>query len=135
MRARELAFKGDMEMLVGSRHAIREEFQKNANASEGQRKLPTLCHSVRALDLPGTCQIAPFTCIHGMDPLGHALKNACAFTHLYRSVKALLLDADEAEDMLRHQLVQGTRKGDGEYELNVETRHTSLDPNQAPGAK
>ena len=51
------------------------------------------------------------------------------------AVKELLTGAEEAEDMLRHQIVQGKRKGDGEYELNVDARHTSLDPNQAPGAR
>jgi hypothetical protein len=87
MRARELAFEGDVEMLVASRKAIREEFTKNKDVTD-----PT-------------------------------------------QLKELFLGVEEAVDMLKHQIVQGVRKGDGDYELNVAERHTSLDPNQAPGAK
>lgn len=52
-----------------------------------------------------------------------------------RAVDELVNMCDEVEDTLKHQIVQGERKGDGEYQLNVEARHTSLDPNQLPGAK
>jgi hypothetical protein len=47
-------------------------------------------------------------------------------------VTELLKGAADAEDMLLHQLVQGKRKGDGEYELNVESRHVTFDdPNNS----
>jgi hypothetical protein len=52
-----------------------------------------------------------------------------------RAVDELVNMCDEVEDTLKHQIVQGERKGDGEYQLNVEARHTSLDPSQVPGAK
>lgn len=86
MRARQIAFKGDHEMLVASREAIVAEFHKNANATGAK-------------------------------------------------VDELVNMCDEVEDTLKHQIVQGERKGDGEYQLNVEARHTSLDPSQVPGAK
>ena len=40
MRARQIAFKGDHEMLVASREAIIAEFHKNANATGAKGKLP-----------------------------------------------------------------------------------------------
>jgi len=48
----------------------------------------------------------------------------------------LLQGADEATDMLKHHLVQGTRKGEGEYEMNIDpARHVTMDPNKMPGEK
>eukprot|EP00960_Hanusia_phi_P057583 763607-Hanusia_phi.AAC.1 len=48
-------------------------------------------------------------------------------------LKQLLQDADEAADMLRHQIVQGERKGEGEYAMNIDpTRHVTMDPNKLP---
>ncbi|KAJ1466703.1 hypothetical protein T484DRAFT_1860950 [Baffinella frigidus] len=41
--------------------------------------------------------------------------------------------ADEAAHMLLHQLVQGKRKGEGQYEMDVQARHTTMDPNKMPG--
>jgi hypothetical protein len=53
------------------------------------------------------------------------------------AVTELLKGAAEAEDMLLHQLVQGKRKGEGEYELNVENRHITMeDPtNSGPASR
>ncbi|EKX33916.1 hypothetical protein GUITHDRAFT_155902 [Guillardia theta CCMP2712] len=51
-------------------------------------------------------------------------------------LKQLMQDVDEAEEMLRHQIVQGERKGDGEYAMNIDpTRHVTMDPNKLPGQK
>ena len=48
----------------------------------------------------------------------------------------LLQGADEAADMLKHHLVQGTRKGEGESEMNIDpARHVTMDPNKMPGEK
>ena len=48
----------------------------------------------------------------------------------------LLAGADEATDMLKHHLVQGVRKGEGEYEMNIDpSRHVTMDPNKMPGEK
>ena len=77
MRARELAFKGDTEMLVGSRLAVREQYQSVT-----------------------------------------AIRDA---EHL----KELLAGADEATDMLKHQIVQGVKTGDGAYSLNTDSRHAT----------
>ena len=52
------------------------------------------------------------------------------------ALSELLLGADEATDMLKHHLVQGKRKEEGEYELNVDpARHVTMDPNVLPGQK
>jgi hypothetical protein len=52
------------------------------------------------------------------------------------ALSELLLGADEATDMLKHHLVQGKRKEEGEYELNVDpARHVTMDPNKLPGQK
>jgi hypothetical protein len=40
MRARQIAFKGDHEMLVASREAIVAEFHKNANATGAKGEFP-----------------------------------------------------------------------------------------------
>eukprot|EP00961_Rhodomonas_salina_P045999 617644-Rhodomonas_salina.2 len=51
-------------------------------------------------------------------------------------LKELLLGADEATTMLKHQLVQAVRKGDGEYAMNIDPeRHVTMDPNKLPGEK
>ena len=48
----------------------------------------------------------------------------------------LLQGADEATDMLKHHLVQGTRKDDGEYAMNIDpARHVTMDPNDHPLTK
>ena len=48
----------------------------------------------------------------------------------------LLQGADEAMDMLKHHLVQGMRKGEGEYAMNIDpARHVTMDPNKMPGEK
>ena len=48
----------------------------------------------------------------------------------------LLQGADEATDMLKHHLVQGVRKGEGEYAMNIDpARHVTMDPNKMPGEK
>jgi hypothetical protein len=77
MRARELAFRGDTEMLYASRLAVREQF------------------------LAVT-----------------AIRDEA---HL----KELISGADEATDMLKHQIVQGVRTGDGAYTLNTDARHAT----------
>ena len=77
MRARELAFTGDTEMLVGSRLAIREQYKS-------------------------------VTAIRDADHL-----------------KELLAGADEAADMLKHQIVPGVRTGEGAYSLNTDPRHAT----------
>ena len=74
MRARELAFRGDTEMLRESRVVVRQQFVSNRNIPSEQI----------------------LGCIQG---------------------------ADEATDMLKHQLVQGVRTGEGSYSLNVDQRH------------
>mmetsp|Transcript_23432 Transcript_23432/g.47340 ORF Transcript_23432/g.47340 Transcript_23432/m.47340 type:complete len:102 (+) Transcript_23432:42-347(+) len=88
MRARELAFKGDTEMLRESRNAARVEFLKNKQVE-----------SSAILD-------------------------------------ELLQGCEEATVMLKHQIVQGVRKGDGEYAMNLDPeRHITFDPNKLPGEK
>lgn len=88
MRAREMAFKGDAEMLAQSRLAVREEFLRNKDVPEG----PVLTE--------------------------------------------LLQGADEATDMLKHHVIQGIRKGEGEYAMNIDpARHVTMDPNKLPGEK
>lgn len=77
MRARELAFRGDSEMLYASRLAVREQFL--------------------------------------------AVSAVRDEAHL----KELISGADEAADMLKHQIVQGVRTGEGSYTLNTETRHAT----------
>jgi len=51
-------------------------------------------------------------------------------------VTELLQGAEEATDMLMHHLVQGARKGEGEYEMKIDpARHVTMDPNKMPGEK
>jgi hypothetical protein len=123
MRAREMAFKGDNEMLVQSRLAVREEF---------------LRHKV-ALSLPcGGSQIGPaawsaWSCGCAV----HVLTSRVAQdVHDGPTLTELLQGADEATDMLKHHLVQGVRKGEGEYAMNIDpARHVTMDPNKMPGEK
>ena len=75
MRARQLAFQGDSQMLAASREAVREQYM--------------------------------------------AVKEIKDDNHL----NELLSGAEEAADMLRTQLVQGVRTGEGTYVLNTDQRH------------
>jgi len=85
MRARELCFKGDQEMLRESRVAVRDHFMEQKDATDPEQ------------------------------------------------IKQMIAGADEAAHMLKFQLVQGKRKGEGEYEMNVQPRHTTTDPKKMPG--
>ncbi len=50
------------------------------------------------------------------------------------ALQELLLGAEEATAMLKHQIVQAVRKGDGEYAMNIDpARHVTMDPNKLPG--
>ena len=85
MRAREICFKGDQEMLRGVASSGSRPFFWNRKT----RQTPN------------------------------------------RSSK-WIAGADEAAHMLKFQLVQGKRKGEGEYEMNVQPRHTTTDPKKMP---
>jgi len=51
-------------------------------------------------------------------------------------IAELLQGAEEATDMLLHHLLQGARKGEGEYDLKIDpARHVTMDPNKMPGEK
>ena len=48
-------------------------------------------------------------------------------------ITGMIGGADEAVQMLMHQVVQGKRKGEGAYEMDVQARHTTTDPKKMPG--
>ena len=51
MRARQLAFNGDTEMLVASRIAIRDEFKKHARVTDVQREAGLIVNALRVLGM------------------------------------------------------------------------------------
>ena len=58
----------------------------------------------------------------------HAVREQFAAVTTIRDdahLKELLAGVDEAVDMLKHQIVQGVRTGEGSYTLQTEPRHAT----------